>query len=175
MAKDDLAARVAALEETVAGLVAHRTAAAAVPVEGDYYALLGLRERAGDEGGVVFAGSAPLPSGERVEWQWGRPTGYLFGDEAVDWADLVPALAALGPSGAAAPAAPGARRGAQHRGARRRRGARHHRPALPPPAPARGHRLAALDRARPVRRAGGAGGAAAGDPDRGATLKGARP
>ena len=95
MAKDDLTSRVAALEETVAGLVAHRTAAAVEPVEGDYYALLVLRERAGDEGGVVFAGSAPLPSGDRYEWQWGRPTGYLFGDEAVDWADLAPALAAL--------------------------------------------------------------------------------
>jgi hypothetical protein len=95
MSKDDLAARVAALEETVAGLVARRAAAPAEPVEGDYYALLGLRERAGEEGGVVFAGSAPLPSGERYEWQWGRPTGYLFGDDAIDWADLAPALAAL--------------------------------------------------------------------------------
>jgi hypothetical protein len=88
-------ARLAALEAAVADLVAAQSRPAAPAPEGDYWALGGLRERVDGDGGVVFAGCVRLPTEERIEWQWGRPTGYLFGDEAVDWADLAPALAAL--------------------------------------------------------------------------------
>jgi hypothetical protein len=93
MTEEDLAARVAALEEAVAGLV---TARSDKPDEralaGDYWAVGGVRERTGDDGGVLLAGSVRLPTGERYEWQWGRPTDAVLD---VDWADLAPALAAL--------------------------------------------------------------------------------
>ena len=93
----DYDARLAALEAAVADLVAaqRRSGSAPSPLEGDYWVLGGLRERVDEEGGVVVAGRVRLPTGERFEWQWGRPTGYLFGDEAVDWADLAPAVSAL--------------------------------------------------------------------------------
>jgi hypothetical protein len=96
MAGNDLAARVAALEQAVADLVAaRRPAPAEPPPEGDYWALEGLRGRIDEDGGVLFVASVRLPTSERYEWQWARPAGYLFGDEAVDWADLAPALGAL--------------------------------------------------------------------------------
>lgn len=61
--------------------------------EDRFWALAGLRERTGPDGGVVFAGWVELPGGEHVEWQWGRPTEPLLAD---DWPGGAEALSALG-------------------------------------------------------------------------------
>jgi hypothetical protein len=88
---------VAALEATVAELVAGRGAApaeTAAPGGADadtFWVLDGLKRRMPD-GALVFAGDVPLPTGERVGWQWGRATADLL---ASDWSEHVPALAAL--------------------------------------------------------------------------------
>jgi hypothetical protein len=93
----NLSDRVAALEATVAALVADRTTppvdvssgAAADPET--FWVLDGLKRRA-PAGAVVFAGDVPLPSGDRFEWQWKRPVDDLLSGE---WSELAPVLAAL--------------------------------------------------------------------------------
>ena len=100
MTDPDLADRVAALEAAVATLIAGRepspgaaadatTDAAASPEA--FWILDGLRGRV-PEGAVVFAGEVPLPTGDRIEWQWGRTAADLLDS---DWSELVGGLAAL--------------------------------------------------------------------------------
>lgn len=93
MADEELTARVAALEATVAGLVAGRTAPAPPDGEtdGTLWVLDGLRRRF-PGGAVVFAGDVPMASGERYEWQWGRTVDDLV---ASDWPATTAAIAAL--------------------------------------------------------------------------------
>ena len=97
---DDHEARISALEEAVAALTAAPTpepvstedpdSAAA----DDFWALTSLRERAGEHGGVVFAGEVTPPGAESpVRWQITRPGDGLL---ATDWSTLSGALAALG-------------------------------------------------------------------------------
>jgi hypothetical protein len=99
MTEEDLAARVAALEATVGDLLAGKatppqpappTAAAAEDPD-KFWVLAGLKRRVPD-GAVVLAGDVPLPTGERVGWQWGRTTADLLDS---DWSEPVPALVAL--------------------------------------------------------------------------------
>lgn len=77
----DLADRVAALEATVA-----RMQGIANPLES-------LRREAPAGGGVRFEGSVDLPGPARVDWSMGHPARGLL---AADWAEIAPALAALG-------------------------------------------------------------------------------
>ena len=67
-------------------------------IEGDvdperFWALLGLRERLDDAGGVMFTGALTTPVGERYLWQQGVTTDEILD---VDWADQAQALSALG-------------------------------------------------------------------------------
>ncbi|MEV8306870.1 winged helix-turn-helix domain-containing protein [Streptomyces flavidovirens] len=87
--------RIEQLERRVDALEEGTPAASSGPVAhgGELWALDGLKEQAPEDGGVVFAGSVPLPGGERVEWQYGLATGDLLGES---WADAVEVFAALG-------------------------------------------------------------------------------
>jgi hypothetical protein len=91
MTEANLADRVAALEAAVATLMAGREPTDAPAEPGSFWVLDGLKRRV-PEGAVVFAGDVPLPTGDRFEWQWGRPAADLL---AGDWSELVAALAAL--------------------------------------------------------------------------------
>jgi DNA-binding transcriptional ArsR family regulator len=105
-APEDLATRLAALEERVRRLEpdpdrpadptrpAGPTGGAPPSVRERFWALEGLKERlpAGD-GAVLFAGVVPLPAGGWSEWQWGTATGELL---EADWSSLSATLAALG-------------------------------------------------------------------------------
>ncbi|BCJ67002.1 helix-turn-helix domain-containing protein [Polymorphospora rubra] len=98
MPKDDLAARVAALEEAVARLTA--AAAPTTPPArsdpGTFWALEGLRDRLPAEAGtgaVLFTGTVDLPTGEHYDWQLARPVDDLLG---TDWSAHAGTLAALG-------------------------------------------------------------------------------
>lgn len=96
-------ARIGALEDRVARLEAQLTTTEQAPTSDGpppaadgpderFFALRALREHVGPDGGVVFAGTVGLPGGEHVEWQWGRPTTPLLGD---DWPGAAEALSAL--------------------------------------------------------------------------------
>lgn len=116
---DDLGARLERLESAVARLVAaHETdrpeaedaadAASAIrgasatdaddrlrdatPDPARFWALEGLVEHSGPDGGVVFAGAVDLPVGP-VRYQWGRPAQAIL---RADWADRADRAAALG-------------------------------------------------------------------------------
>jgi hypothetical protein len=105
----DFDERLAALERVVADLVAERGGGRqeagpacagpghAGPRSGPgadpdaFWALNGLDERAPD-GAVLYVGSVPLPTGERIEWQWARTADGLL---AADWSEVAAPLAAL--------------------------------------------------------------------------------
>ncbi len=57
-----------------------------------FWALNGLKERAGDPGAVLFTGTVTLPGGEHYEWQEGHLLQRLL---AENWAESAAALAAL--------------------------------------------------------------------------------
>ncbi|WP_231443695.1 winged helix-turn-helix domain-containing protein [Brevibacterium zhoupengii] len=59
-----------------------------------FWALNGLIDRAGDEGGVVYTGHTTPPGGELpVSWQMGLPSAAI---NDLNFAEAAPALAALG-------------------------------------------------------------------------------
>ncbi|MEV0728991.1 MULTISPECIES: ArsR family transcriptional regulator [Polymorphospora] len=98
MSKDDLAARVAALEEAVARLTRQATPEPRTGPTGPdtFWALEGLRDRLppqAEAGAVLFTGTVDLPTGEHYEWQLGRPVDDLLG---TDWSEHAGTLAALG-------------------------------------------------------------------------------
>ncbi|MFW6033902.1 MAG: ArsR/SmtB family transcription factor [bacterium] len=80
---DDLADRIATLEERV-----RRLEQAGTPEPADasevFWALEGLKSRLPD-GGVLFTGAVPLPTGEHYEWQAGVPAEELVD---TDWEEL---------------------------------------------------------------------------------------
>lgn len=93
MADEGIEARVSALENVVAELVAHRigelpagTASTADPL----WALNGVGARV-PQGAVLYVGSVQTPSGKRLRWQYGEPASDVFDRE---WADLALQLTA---------------------------------------------------------------------------------
>ncbi|WP_433305495.1 helix-turn-helix domain-containing protein [Actinoplanes sp. CA-030573] len=98
---DTLAERLAQIERRLDALEAASPEAevpeaegpeAPLPTAADFWALAGLRDRAGPPGAVLFTGLVDLPSGEHYEWQQGFP---VEGIVESDWTALSPALAAL--------------------------------------------------------------------------------
>jgi hypothetical protein len=71
----DIEERLAVLEERVAGLEGRKTAPD-LP-EGTFWALEGLKQRV-ENGGVLFTGVTPLPTGELYEWQQGATLEQLL-------------------------------------------------------------------------------------------------
>jgi hypothetical protein len=58
-----------------------------------FWALEGIKARLpAGTGGVLLAGTAPLPTGERYEWQYGQPTEDLL---SRSWPELSKTIAAL--------------------------------------------------------------------------------
>lgn len=88
--EDDLAARLAALERRVRDLEEGGGATETAADGATFWALAGLKARA-PQGGVVYAGFVPLPTGEVYEWQGGLPADDLL---ETDWSELAPDLAA---------------------------------------------------------------------------------
>jgi len=95
VASDDIETRMAALERTVADLVARRMSelpssdsSAADPL----WALNGIEVRA-PHGAVLYAGSVRTPHGKTLRWQYGEAAADIFDRE---WADLAGQLTALG-------------------------------------------------------------------------------
>ncbi|GAA1860415.1 winged helix-turn-helix domain-containing protein [Brevibacterium marinum] len=95
-------ARLAELERKVADLEEASTDRGSVdrtmsrPTEGDdtFWALNGLIDHAGDEGGVVYTGHTTPPGAESpVSWQMGLDSAAI---EDLTFAEAAPALAALG-------------------------------------------------------------------------------
>ncbi|XRQ10121.1 ArsR/SmtB family transcription factor [Actinomadura welshii] len=95
MEDEALAERVARLEERVARLERPRpeTEGGQTAQDETFWALNGLKDRAGDPGAVLFTGSVTLPSGEHYEWQQGHPADDLLGDDWSQAADTMSALA----------------------------------------------------------------------------------
>jgi hypothetical protein len=92
VAEENLADRVARLEERLDRLEGPRRAVAE-PAAGDtFWALHGLKDRAADPGAVLFTGSVTLPAGEHYEWQQGHPVDDLLAD---DWSQAAETLSAL--------------------------------------------------------------------------------
>jgi DNA-binding transcriptional ArsR family regulator len=86
----DLEGRIDALERRVRDLE-QGGAAVETAVDGDaFWALAGLKARA-PQGGVLYTGYVPLPTGEVYEWQGGLPTDQLLD---TDWSELAPDLTA---------------------------------------------------------------------------------
>lgn len=102
---DDLAARVAALEERVAQLEKPAATGSAGNTAGDtagppdpqpFWALEGLRRRLAESnasGAVLFTGVVNLPTGGHLVWQQGARADRLL---ERDWSDQSAPLAALG-------------------------------------------------------------------------------
>lgn len=95
MVDNGIEARVSALENMVAELVARRisdlpagTASAADPL----WALNGIEAQV-PQGAVLYVGSVQTPSGKMLRWQYGEPASDVFDRE---WADLAVQLTALG-------------------------------------------------------------------------------
>ena len=86
---ESLADRVAALEAAVARLTARATTG--TPDPDTFWALAGLKERAGDA--VLYTGSVDLPTGQHYDWQFAATTPDLL---AADWTEQAATLAALG-------------------------------------------------------------------------------
>ncbi|MFI5952661.1 ArsR/SmtB family transcription factor [Cryptosporangium sp. NPDC051539] len=86
---DDLAARMATIEQRVAAL----EGSPAPAPEGTFWALDGLKERTEGAGAVLYTGTVGLPTGERYDWQYGTPVDTLLG---TDWSAFAERLAALG-------------------------------------------------------------------------------
>jgi len=96
---DELATRVAALEERVAGLSRRLdptptpTPAPETPADDALWALGALKARIDDgAGAVLFTGAVNLPTGEHYEWQSGRTVADLLVE---DWSDSAGVLSAL--------------------------------------------------------------------------------
>lgn len=91
----DLEARLAAVERQLAELLARPASPASrTPVpEGDEFWVLNELEERHPEGAVTFAGSAEVPGGGRVRWQYGRSAETMLG---ADWTLGAEPLAALG-------------------------------------------------------------------------------
>ncbi|MFI5684740.1 ArsR/SmtB family transcription factor [Streptomyces sp. NPDC051636] len=92
----ELEQRVADLERRLAALENAQRSAPCL-VEGDFWALDGLKEQLAElgaaDGGVLFTGAVRLPTGEYYEWQHGTAAeGLLDGD----WAPDAEVFAALG-------------------------------------------------------------------------------
>lgn len=79
-------------DEQTAGLSAVDTVPDAEPPSSPLWALKALKAQLPDRGGVVYAVAAGLERGQ-VEYQWGRPTEHLLGQ---DWSELSDPLSALG-------------------------------------------------------------------------------
>lgn len=104
---EDLAARVAALERRIDGLVSGRLAptdvrhspASEQELESPtseaemFWALHGLRSRIGEANGVLFTGAVSLSGKARYEWQQGADTDALL---ETDWDTAAEPLGALG-------------------------------------------------------------------------------
>ncbi|MFI0349451.1 ArsR/SmtB family transcription factor [Actinomadura sp. 9N407] len=99
---DTLADRLALLEERVARLERPRPETGepgpdiergpdAEPGE-TFWALNALKERAGEQGAVLFTGTVTLPTEEHYEWQQGHSAGELLAD---DWSQAADTLSAL--------------------------------------------------------------------------------
>lgn len=100
-------ARLTQLEHRVAGLEAPSTAPTASdgpasaatenpnrPDDDTFWALNGLIDRAGDQGGVVYTGHTTPPGAKSpVSWQMGLPSAAF---EDLNFAEAAPAFAALG-------------------------------------------------------------------------------
>ncbi|MFD7509048.1 ArsR/SmtB family transcription factor [Streptomyces sp. NPDC059853] len=82
----ELEARVAALERRIAALEGGGAG---------FWALEGLKKQLAPDGpgGVLFTGSARLPTDEAYEWQYGLTTEDLL---AIDWEQAAESFAALG-------------------------------------------------------------------------------
>lgn len=94
----DLEARVAELERRDRPNSAPTApTASAAPDEAAYserfFALEAVKERAPEDGMVVFAGVVPAEDSEPIQWQYGRTVGDL---EDLDWSSLAGNLDALG-------------------------------------------------------------------------------
>ncbi len=95
MADASIEARVSALENMVAELVARRISeqpAGTVSAADPLWALNGLEARV-PQGAVLYVGSVRTPSGKTLRWQYGEPAADVFDRE---WADLALPLTALG-------------------------------------------------------------------------------
>ena len=88
-----LADRLAAIEERLAALETSPSPASTGPAGDTFWVLEGLRERHPDPGAVVLAGSVRLPDDRTLEWQEGRGTSDVLGQ---DWREAADLLAALG-------------------------------------------------------------------------------
>lgn len=89
---DDVARRLAAIEERLARLEGGATTVADVPADDRFWALHTLEQQVPEPGGVLFTGSVTVREGERYQWQEGRLTGDLLD---ADWAELAAGLGAL--------------------------------------------------------------------------------
>lgn len=87
-----LAARLAELEERVARLEGTRDHAPQTPDADAFWVLEGIKARV-PQGAVVYSGTAPMPTGERFDWQMGATVSDLMD---LDWAELTDRLGALG-------------------------------------------------------------------------------
>jgi DNA-binding transcriptional ArsR family regulator len=109
----DLAHRIAAVERRLAALEETVGVDAPPRAGGDptgrseslpdlpadtFWALQGLRERVGEDGGVLVTGTVTLPTGEVAEWQQGATTSSLLDteDDEAAWDRVAEATAALG-------------------------------------------------------------------------------
>ena len=95
MTGDDIEARISALENMVADLVARRISEPSPSSSGaadPLWALNGIEARA-PQGAVLYVGSVQTPNGKTLRWQYGDPAAEVFDRE---WADLAGQLAALG-------------------------------------------------------------------------------
>ncbi|MBB4932052.1 DNA-binding HxlR family transcriptional regulator [Lipingzhangella halophila] len=94
-ADDELQRRVTELEERVTRLENHPAQAPETGTgqESVFWALNELKQRLDDRGGVLFTGSAPLPTGETYEWQEGATAADLVES---DWSESSEVLEALG-------------------------------------------------------------------------------
>jgi hypothetical protein len=94
--EDDLRSRLEAVERRLDRRDRQEGQPPAAPGAEDgrrFWALEGLKARLpAGTGGVLLAGTAPLPTGEHYEWQNGQPTERLL---ARNWAELSKPLAAL--------------------------------------------------------------------------------
>lgn len=92
----DLEARLDAVESQLAELLSRPAPAATdrtTSTEGDDFWVLDGLEKRHPEGAVTFAGSAEVPGGGRVRWQYGRTADTMLG---ADWTLGAEPLAALG-------------------------------------------------------------------------------